>query len=59
VVSPVDVVDIRGLNARVDAMQSRLVYTIQQAKLAREKTRTVFARRSVQVSTWPCHVGVL
>mmetsp|Transcript_21680 Transcript_21680/g.34701 ORF Transcript_21680/g.34701 Transcript_21680/m.34701 type:complete len:395 (-) Transcript_21680:24-1208(-) len=50
VVSPVDVLDIRGLNARVDAMQSRLVYTIQQAKAAREKSRAVFARRRDPVS---------
>lgn len=45
----VDVLDIRGLNARVDAMQARLIYTIQQAKLAREKTRSVFTWRQGQV----------
>ena len=43
--SPVDVLDIRGLNARVDAMQMRLISTIQQAKAARERTSTVFGRR--------------
>jgi hypothetical protein len=36
----VDELDIQGLNARVDAMQTRLVYQIQQAYLAREKTRS-------------------
>jgi hypothetical protein len=45
----VDVLDIRGLNARVDAMQARLVYTIQQAKLARGKTRSAATGRRGQV----------
>jgi len=45
----VDVMDIRGLNARGDAMQARLVYTIQQAKLARQKTRSATTGRRGQV----------
>ena len=43
--SVVDELVIHGLNARIDAMQTRLAYQMKQAYLAREKTRSAVKMR--------------
>ena len=48
-----DLLDVHGLNARVDAMHERLVRTIQQAKAARERTRAVFGLEQSQARGTP------
>jgi F0F1-type ATP synthase beta subunit len=49
-ISSSDALDMKDLHSRVYFLQSRITSTLQQTKVAREKTRTILLLRRAEVS---------